>query len=61
MSIQCPTCENELVDIHDTTYSNISTSRCNAGDHTGDIYVCEECDERWLDNFLTGGIEEWRG
>lgn len=56
--MNCPGCNEEL-EVHDTTYSNITTSRCNAGDHTGNIYRCEECDEDWLDNFLTGEIEPW--
>lgn len=56
--MNCPNCEREM-EFHDTTYSNITTSRCNAGDHTGDIYYCEQCDCLFIDNFLTGKLEGW--
>lgn len=59
MCIECLECGNEIEDIHDTTYSNITTSRCTAGEHTGNIYKCEKCGSVWVDNFLTGEIHSW--
>lgn len=56
--IYCPDCEKEL-EIHDTLYSNITTKRCNEGDHTGDIYWCDECEKLWKNDFLDSSIEEW--
>ena len=38
MCLECPECGELIGDIHDTTYSNITTSRCIAGEHTGNIY-----------------------
>ena len=39
MCLDCPECGELIEDIHDTTYSNITTSRCRAGEHTGNIYL----------------------
>lgn len=58
--IICPECKTDIDDVHDTTYSNINTDRCNEGDHTGDIYRCDGCDSLWIDDFLTGTISGWR-
>ena len=59
MCLECPECSELIEDIHDTTYSNITTSRCRAGEHTGNIYKCEKCESVWIDNFLSGEIEPW--
>ena len=56
--IQCPDCNKDL-DRHDTTYSNINTERAKVGQHTGDIYKCDDCEANYIDNFLTGQIEAW--
>lgn len=56
--MECPECQKEL-EIHDTTYSNINTHRAKIGQHTGDIYKCEDCEQCWIDNKLTGNIESW--
>ena len=56
MCLDCPECGELIEDIHDTTYSNVTTSRCRAGEHTGNIYKCESV---WIDNFLSGEIEPW--
>lgn len=55
----CPDCETEFEGVHDTLYSNITTNRCNEGDHTGDVYWCGECEQLWVDDFLTGEFYEF--
>lgn len=45
--------------ITDTTYSNINTERASEGQHTGDIYTCEDCEQHFVENFLTGNFEGW--
>ena len=56
----CPECGNEMFQT-DTTFSDINTSRCKAGEKTGDIYSCETCEENYLDNYLTKKLEVWHG
>lgn len=56
--MQCPDCGKDLDEPCDTTYSNINTKRASVGQHTGDIYECDVCDKRWIDNFLTKRIEK---
>lgn len=57
----CPDCDTEMEQI-DTTYSNINTSRCRNGQHTGNIYKCETCECSWLENFLNNSkLERWAG
>jgi predicted RNA-binding Zn-ribbon protein involved in translation (DUF1610 family) len=56
--MDCMNCGKEL-DIHDTTYSNINTYRASIGQHTGDIYKCDDCEIYFIDNKLTGIIEPW--
>lgn len=57
----CPDCDTEMEQI-DTTYSNINTSRCRNGQHTGNIYRCETCECSWLENFLNNSkLERWAG
>lgn len=59
MGIQCCNCDNELEEVHDTLYSNIDTSRCKDGDHTGDIYECKDCDILVVDDFLSSSVYQW--
>jgi phage FluMu protein Com len=59
MSINCIECDKELAEVHDTTYSNVTTHRCNVGDHTGNIYKCDDCDILIIDDFLNHDIYEW--
>jgi hypothetical protein len=59
MCINCIECGDEIEEIHDTTHSNINTHRCSAGDHTGNIYICEKCDILLIDDFLTGTVHYW--
>jgi predicted RNA-binding Zn-ribbon protein involved in translation (DUF1610 family) len=56
--MQCLTCGKEI-EIDDTTYSNYNSLRANKGEHTGNIYWCENCEVFWIDNFLTGKVEHW--
>jgi len=57
----CPDCESEMGDPVDTTYSNIRTHRAEVNQHTGDIYWCEQCEVKWLDDFLERKIRPWPG
>ena len=59
--MECPDCDFEMGDPVDTTYSNHKTSRAEKGQHTGDIYSCEKCDIKWLDDFLTRRMHIWYG
>ena len=54
--MNCLICGKEI-ELVDTTFSNITTNRCVKGEHTGDIYYCDDCQTHFLDNFLTGEIE----
>ena len=57
MSVNCIGCGYLIEEISDTTYSNIKTERAYVGQHTGNIYKCVVCDEKTLDNFLSGETE----
>lgn len=59
MSIKCCECGSELEEIVDTTYANYTNHRVNNGDHTGDIYDCEKCDCRIIDDKLNGCLRVW--
>ena len=56
--LSCPECSKAMEQV-DTTYSNTKTSRSEVGQHTGDIYFCEHCEQHYIDNLLTGNIEAW--
>lgn len=55
----CPDCGNEMGDPVDTTFSNMHTDRAKPGQHTGDIYECEKCGQRWIDDFLNDVFRPW--
>jgi hypothetical protein len=59
--MNCPDCGTDMGDPVDTTYSNVKTSRSCPGQHTGDIYSCEQCEIKWLDDFLSGQTRPWHG
>lgn len=56
--MECPECGMSL-ERHDTLYSNINTARAKIGQHTGDVYCCEDCELCWVDDFLSGTVREW--
>ena len=56
--IQCPSCLKEMPQV-DATYSNIKTNRAEIGQHTGDIYYCEHCEQHYIDNLLSSKLETW--
>ncbi len=56
--LSCPECSKAIVQV-DTTYSNTKTSRAEVGQHTGDIYFCEHCEQHYIDNLITGNVEAW--
>jgi len=57
--IKCQYCDDDLEDRVYLKYSNVNSSRAKVGQHIGNIYYCEYCDQHWLDNFLTGTLEPW--
>ena len=56
--LSCPECSKAMEQV-DTTYSNTKTQRAEIGQHTGDIYFCEHCEQHYIDNLLSGNIEAW--
>lgn len=56
--MECPECGIEM-EQHDTTYSNVNTLRAKIGQHTGDIYECENCGQNYIDDFLTNTVRPW--
>lgn len=59
--LECPDCGG-CMEQNDTTYSNVNTSRAKIGQHTGNIYFCETCENHWLENFLNNSkLERWAG
>jgi uncharacterized protein with PIN domain len=54
--MNCPECNTEMGDPVDTTYSNTGSTK---GQHTGDIYYCDNCEEYWLDSHLRNKIIHW--
>jgi hypothetical protein len=49
------------MELHDTTYSNMNTSRCYAGQKTGEIHKCtnEDCEALYIDDWLSGEFYNW--
>ena len=61
MGISCPFCEKELEEVVDTTYSNYNSKRCYDGQYTGNIYWCEDCECKVIDDFVNSCVREWNG
>ena len=59
--MKCPDCNIEIEKVN-TTYSNMNTERAKIGQHTGNIYKCEQCENHYLENFLNNHkLERWTG
>jgi len=56
--MDCPECENEMEFI-EPVHSNYNSGRAVDGQHTGNVYKCETCDEVYLDDFLCGELYIW--
>jgi uncharacterized protein with PIN domain len=56
--INCPECKNELRFI-ESVYSNYNSGRAVKGEHTGDVYRCDTCEETYLDDFLINQLYVW--
>lgn len=61
MCINCPECGKELDEIIDTTFSNYQSKRCYQGQHTGNVYWCDSCEYKVLDDFLDNCVRFWNG
>ena len=60
MSIECAHCGHEITsEPHDTTYANYTNYRVEKGQHTGDIYKCDECEGLTIDDFLDNVVRGW--
>lgn len=60
MGIICAVCEYEIEDEpHDTTYSNYTSGRVQAGKLTGEIYKCQECENYTIDDHLNNVVRSW--
>ncbi|HPL75494.1 MAG TPA: hypothetical protein PKW18_13125 [Candidatus Sumerlaeota bacterium] len=61
-TMDCPKCGKDMGDPVDTTYSNTGRDiRPVNPAHTGDIYACEECECKWLHDFISGQVRRWDG
>lgn len=56
--MKCFNCSNKII-LEDTTYCNYNSRYAKKGEHTGDIYYCEECNQHYLDNYLNNKLETW--
>lgn len=56
--MNCPICDKEI-EITDTTYSNIDIPRAKKGQHTGDIYWREDCQQHFIKDFLLREIRRY--
>ena len=56
--MECPDC-NKVMPLIDTTYCNYESPRAYKGQHTGDIYECEECEALYIYSYLRGCLEPW--
>ena len=56
----CPDCGEEMK-LHDTTYSNYTSSRYYSGQQTGEIFKCcnEECEALYIHDWLVNDFYEW--
>lgn len=59
--MECVNCGEQLPDEpHDTTFCNYNSSRYSKGDHTGNIYHCENCEEYTIELVQESGkLETW--
>lgn len=57
--LDCPECGRNMGERVDTTYSNVNTPRADKGEHTGDIFRCDSCEIRWIDDFLENTLRQW--
>ena len=55
----CPECGEDMGEPIDITFSTMHTDRSRPGQHTGDIYECEQCEQRWIDDFLNDVLRPW--
>jgi len=52
--IICLYCGKDM-EMVDSTTSNIKTDRAHVGQHTGNIWFCEDCEAHFIEDFLAGG------
>jgi hypothetical protein len=57
--MQCHSCGKDLTDVEDTTTSNYSNYRVHAGELTGEIYFCDECECHTINDHLNGVVRPW--
>ena len=54
----CPECNNELRFV-EPVHSNYNSGRTVKGQHTGDVYRCDICEDTYLDDFLINQLYVW--
>jgi len=60
--MECPECGADMGEPVGKTFCNHPEYKfVKMGEHTGNIYKCENCKEYWLDNFINGFLERWTG
>ena len=59
--MECVHCSEQLPDEpHDTTFCNYKSPRYSEGTHTGNIYLCEHCEEYTIELVQERGrLEGW--
>ena len=55
--MNCPECGNEMSSV-DTTFSTVSGSIME-GRQTGEIFLCEECEQYYIMDFINNILREW--
>lgn len=56
--MNCPECGMEM-ELIDSTYCNYDSPRASKGQHTGDIYRCNNCEEDYINSFLDNELRIW--
>jgi len=60
--MKCPDCGGDMGEPVDTTFSTTGITTYGVDPkHTGDIYYCEKCDVKWLDDFIEEKVRVWHG
>ena len=58
VNMDCPVCRNEM-GYEEPVYSNYNSTRATKGEQTGEVYRCANCQETYLDDWLSGKLYIW--
>jgi len=59
MGYNCPDCGKEIKEPHDETYANYNNGKVYAGQHTGNIYYCPDCQLHFIHILISDTIMYW--